>query len=131
MAASRRFDMGKASDRIKNELIACEERLYDNAVRSNPLKIAEILDLGCIEILLNGKQNAYKPGEVFMKLEGVHYIDSDNAKLIDLADDCKLLSYIGSQVVKNVRTKSNRCSIWKKIDGTWKIVFHQGTPLTE
>jgi len=123
--------MGKVSDRLKKELISYEERLFDNAVRTDPLRIAEILDAGCVEICLNGSQIAYLPGEVFAKLDGVHYIDSDNAKLLDLSDDCKLLSYVGSRVVKNVRTKSSHSSVWKKADGKWKIVFRQGTLCSE
>lgn len=119
--------MGKPSDRLKKELISYEERLFDNAVRTDPLRIAEILDPGCVEIRVDGSQSDYRPGEAFAKLDGVNYIDSDNVRLLDLSDDCKLLSYVGARVVKNVRSKSSHSSVWKKTAAGWKIVFHQGT----
>jgi hypothetical protein len=119
--------MGKPSDRLKKELISLEERLFDNSVRTDPLRIAEILEPGCVEIRMDGSQDTYRPGEAFTRVEGMQYIDIESALLLDLSDDCKLLSYIGSRVVKNVRSKSSHSSVWKKAAGGWKIVFHQGT----
>ncbi len=114
-------------DRIKKELIANEEQLLENKIRTDAGKIAELIDDDCLEFTSSGKQNQYHPGELFEKLDGVFYIDSNTVKLIDLSEDCKLLAYVAAKVLKNSRTKSNCSSVWKKIQGNWKIVFHQET----
>lgn len=44
-----------------------------------------------------------------------------------LADGVALMTYRSTK--SNPRSvRANRCSIWKRIDGRWQMVFHQGTP---
>ena len=118
-------------DRIKKELIAGEEQLLENNIRADAGKIAELIDDNCLELTASGKRNQYHPGEIFEKLDGVFYIDSNTVTLVDLSEDCKLLVYVAAKVLKNSRTKSNCSSVWKKKQGTWKIVFHQETNCSE
>jgi hypothetical protein len=47
-----------------------------------------------------------------------------------LADDTVLLNYRSSLSQPGVgRLQANRSSIWKRNDGRWQMLFHQGTPL--
>jgi len=48
-----------------------------------------------------------------------------------LADDVALITYrsVKSEGDKPRRQLANRASIWKRSDGRWRLVFHQGTPL--
>jgi hypothetical protein len=113
--------------RIKKELISKEEQLFDNSIRNDANKIAELIHDNAIEITASGEQSRYQNGDLFGNVDGISYIDSNTVQLIHLSDDCKLLVYIAAKVNKNVRSKTNNSSIWKKNDGKWKIVFHQGT----
>ena len=123
--------MGTEADKIRKELILKEEQLLKNSIRNDAGKIAELIDDTCIEFTASGRQNVYRPGELFGSVDGESYIDSDSIHLIDLSEDCKLLLYVAAKVNKNTRLKSNHSSIWKKNNGTWKMVFHQGTSRSE
>lgn len=123
--------MATETDRIRKELILKEEQLLKNSIRNDAGKIAELIDDNCIEFTASGRQNVYRPGELFGSVDGESYIDSDSVRLVDLSEDCKLLLYVAAKVNKNTRLKSNHSSIWKKSDGTWKMVFHQGTNRSE
>lgn len=47
-----------------------------------------------------------------------------------LSCDVILVNYLAASLnVKGEETKSLRTSIWKKFEGSWRIVFHQGTPI--
>jgi len=118
-------------DRLRKGLILKEEQLLENSVRNDVGKIAELIDENCIEFSASGKQHEYRPGDLFEHVEGASYIDSASVRLIDLSEDCKLLLYVAVIVNKNNRMKSNHSSVWKKIDGKWKIIFHQGTNCAE
>ena len=56
------------------------------------------------------------------------YATMQAVKLNWLADGVALLTYRSTKT--NPRAvRANRCSIWKRIDGRWRMVFHQGTPV--
>jgi len=116
---------------MREELILKEESLLENSTRNAPGLLAELLDDNCIEFAASGKQCIYRRGDKLEKADGVLYIDSASVRSINLAEDCVLLLYVGVQVNKNVRTKSNCSSIWKRVDGEWKMAFHQGTNIPE
>ncbi len=49
-----------------------------------------------------------------------------NFRAKPLAEDVALVTYVAT---KGRGESSLRCSIWKRSDGRWRIVFHQGTRL--
>jgi hypothetical protein len=59
------------------------------------------------------------------------YANAQNLKIRWLAEDVALLTYRSSKSRPGLRKpiRANRCSIWKRIDGRWQMVFHQGTPI--
>ena len=59
------------------------------------------------------------------------YATLQNVKVNWLADGVALLTYRSSKFGPrgSRAVRANRSSIWKKIEGRWQMVFHQGTPL--
>jgi len=130
-ADAREAGVEQADDRLKRELILKEEALLENSVRNDARRIAALIQEGCIEISSSGRQRIYQTGELFENLEGELYIVSNSVRLMSLGEDCKLLQYSAGMVTKNSRVKSIRSSIWQRIDGQWKMRFHQGTNCTD
>ena len=59
------------------------------------------------------------------------YATFQKLKIAWLSDDIALLTYrsVKTEGDDPRRELANRASIWKRIDGRWRMVFHQGTPL--
>jgi hypothetical protein len=59
------------------------------------------------------------------------YATMQNLKVYWLADHVRLVVYRSSKTRPGttVPERANRSSIWRKIDGRWQMLFHQGTPL--
>lgn len=57
------------------------------------------------------------------------YATMQGVKLNWLADGVALMTYRGTKTNSHT-ARANRCSIWKRIDRRWQMVFHQGTPTT-
>jgi hypothetical protein len=59
------------------------------------------------------------------------YATLQSVKMTRLADDVALLTYRSSKSHPGAPrpVHAHRSSIWKRIDGRWQLVFHQGTPL--
>jgi len=123
--------MASEQDRLKKELLAREESLMRNDTRNDPDKVAGLIDDHCVEVTVAGKQRDYRRGDSFESVDGELYIDDSTVRMIDISDDAKLLLYVGAKVKKNLRLKSSFCSIWKSIDGEWKMIFHQGTSIAD
>jgi len=47
-----------------------------------------------------------------------------------LGDDAALVTY-RSEFVSGEPLHANRASLWHRMDGEWRLVFHQGTPARE
>jgi hypothetical protein len=54
------------------------------------------------------------------------YATMQGIKVNWLADDVALMTYRSTKTNPHP-VRANRCSIWKRIDGHWLMVFHQGT----
>lgn len=63
----------------------------------------------------------------FKKIQSDKNIIIRNFQIGELCSDVVLVHYISFET--NVCVSSLRTSIWKKVDGDWKIYFHQGTKL--
>jgi hypothetical protein len=51
-------------------------------------------------------------------------------KILWLAPEVALVTYRSQKTRPGGTTqRANRSSIWKKMDGRWQMIFHQGTPL--
>ena len=75
--------------------------------------------------------NIYKNGDVFQEQDDNKELfwQIIDFKIKELSDDCILAMY---KVIKHNEPNENkkyslRSTIWKYIDGKWKMFFHQGT----
>lgn len=59
------------------------------------------------------------------------YATMHNMRTLWLAPDVALVTYRSQKSRPGAAQpdRANRSSIWKKIDGRWQMLFHQGTPL--
>ena len=113
-------------------LYSLETALLDPAIRSSPEKIAEILSESFCEFTSSGKIYHYQKGDTFdiSCLNGPKDWEILNFSATVLAKDIALASYtfIKHAEPDDSKKKSLRSSIWKNENGTWRILFHQGTP---
>lgn len=118
-------------DLLKEQLLKLENDLLQPEVRNSKEKLNEILAEEYIEYCSSGyiyhhdKEKAIDCTGNSNKVYG-KIIDFETKKL---SNECVLANY---KVIKNYepnedRRYSLRSSIWKYIDGKWKMVFHQGT----
>ena len=118
-------------DSVKEHILQLESALLKSEVRKSAQKIDDILANGFIEFCSNGNEYNYKNGDVFQEQD-------DNKELFwqiidfeikDLSNDCILAMYklIKQEELNENKKYSLRSTIWKCIDGKWKMFFHQGT----
>ncbi len=108
-----------------------EERLLQADVRQSADDVAELLADNFVEIGSSGR--------IFDKqatIDGLQHESSVEILLTDyrariLAPDVILFTYraIRSASAPGQAAQSLRSSIWKRLDGRWQLVFHQGTPV--
>ncbi len=108
-----------------------EERLLQADVRKSAKDVAELLADDFIEIGSSGR--------IFDKhatIDALRYESPVEILLTDyqariLAPDVILVTYraVRTASASTPTTQSLRSSIWKRLDGRWQLVFHQGTPL--
>jgi hypothetical protein len=123
--------MGNEETEIKSILLGLERSLLDNSVRTDGLKISEIVDKNFKEYTSSGKVYRYKPGDIFGENKDPTSIITSSFEIISLSRDVKLVNYQTLKKGKNEEIKANRSSIWTKEGKKWKILFHQGTISSE
>lgn len=118
-------------DSVKQHILQLEGALLKSEVRKSAQMIEDILADDFIEFCSDGNEYHYKNGDVFQDKD-------DNKELFwqiidfeikDLSDDCILAMYklIKQDELNENKKYSLRSTIWKCIDGKWKMLFHQGT----
>lgn len=107
-----------------------EQRLLRPDVRSSPEQVADLLADDFVEI--------GSSGAVFSKQEIIEGLQAERPQqrsaeafvVRALADDVVLVTYRTVRLGRNADEEFHalRSSIWKHVDGRWRMVFHQGTP---
>ncbi|HHY25322.1 MAG TPA: DUF4440 domain-containing protein [Desulfitobacterium dehalogenans] len=122
-------------DSVEEHIWQLEKDLLKSEVRKSAQRISDLLANNFIEFCSNGREYHYKHGDVFQEQD-------DNKELCwqivgfrieHLSDGCILALY---KVIKHDEPDANkkyslRSSIWRYIDGKWKVFFHQGTGTSE
>lgn len=114
---------------LSEEIIYLEKRLLDPMVR----KSVEELD----KLLADEFTEYCTSGHICNKQEALDSLpDNEEVEIIpknfivrSLAEDVVLLNFETFNTSTGVT--SRRSSIWKRIDGTWQLFFHQGTKVRE
>lgn len=116
---------------LEEEILELENNMLLSSTRKCAEKINKILDDEFIEYTSSGKEYHYKKGDVFQGKDDDTELDwqISNFKIKKLSEECVLATY---RVEKNNEMDEKkkytlRSSIWKCINGTWKMIFHQGT----
>lgn len=122
---------GNTMNSIKEHILQLETDLLKSEVRKCAEKINNILANDFIEFTSSGVEYHYKNGDVFQELNDMNqlYWEISDFNIKELCEDCILAMY---KVIKHNELNENkkytlRSSIWKCIDGKWKMIFHQGT----
>jgi inorganic pyrophosphatase len=109
-----------------------EESLLDCKVRNNPFELPRYISPDFMEFTSSGRKYRYTKGDSFAGSADPqirHTITDFESKCI--SPGCYLVLYtITLHTLDNsIAITSNRSSIWKNEGTTWKIIFHQGTPV--
>lgn len=116
---------------IEKHIFELEKELLKPETRQSPEKISELLSDNFIEFCSSGNIYHYNKGDVFDKGTNSSEIrwGIKEFEIKQLAEDCILATYKAtkhSELDENMQY-SLRSSIWKCQNGTWKMIFHQGT----
>lgn len=110
---------------LSEEIIYLEKRLLDPKVRKSREELDKLLADEFIEYCTLGY--VCNKQEVLDSLPDNEEVEimPRNFVVRSLADDVVLLNF--ETFNKSTGVASMRSSIWKLIDGTWQMFFHQGT----
>ena len=107
---------------LRSHILQLEQSLLSLTVRQSAQRVGELLSEDFMEFCSSGKIYRYHRGDIFITPAPGEIIDF-SIRL--LSPDCVLAVY---RLVRDGGTGSLRSSVWQRIDGVWKMVFHQGTP---
>jgi hypothetical protein len=108
-----------------------EERLLQPDVRRSAQDVAELLADDFIEFGSSGRIYDKPATIAALQDESPFEISLTDFQAKMLVPDVVLATYraVRSASVATFPTHSLRSSIWKRLDGRWQMIFHQGTPL--
>ncbi|WP_072773109.1 DUF4440 domain-containing protein [Desulfitobacterium chlororespirans] len=122
-------------DSVEEHIWQLEKDLLASQVRKSAQRISDLLAHNFIEFCSNGSEYHYKNGDVFQEQDDNKELcwQIKDFRIEHLSDGCLLALY---RVIKHNEPDENkryslRSSIWKRMDGKWKMVFHQGTFTTK
>lgn len=104
-----------------------ELALLTRKVRANPSMVASLLDLEFQEIGASGRLWSRELMISTLAAESSHSdgpIEASDMRGTQLSPDLILLTY----VTEFDQRRARRSSLWRRTDGSWQLLFHQGTP---
>lgn len=117
----------KTESSLKEELRQYEEALLKPETRTSQKKLKQLLAADFFEFGSSGKV-LYKDEDISDAGIGEVKMTMSDFDMHPLSEDVALTTY---RVYNEVSDQhSLRSSIWKLSDGSWKMVFHQGTKTT-
>ena len=115
-------------DSLKEVLRTLEQRLLQPGVRGSAQDIGDLLAAEFVEFGSSGR--VYDKRQVIESLlRGNDHIELTEFTATVLAPGLALATYVATRLDETgvPSTRSLRSSIWKRIHGHWRMVFHQGT----
>lgn len=120
---------GSASpaDDLVAELVELERMLLDPAVRGDARRLDELLHPDFVEIGASGR--VWDREATLSALPGSPALeaDCDPISAVELAPGVAQLLYRSIARVDGITRSSLRSSIWQRVDGAYRLRFHQGT----
>ncbi len=121
------------NDSIEEHLKELEQRLLKPEVRKSAADVGALLADDFKEFVSTGQ--IYNKAQIIEMLQKAPTADSEltDFKALMLAPDVALATFFYSRGATHDRpaAKSIRSYVWKRIDGRWQMVFHQGTLCSE
>lgn len=117
-----------ATPDLRRHLYDLEERLAGPAARSSRESLEDLLADDFVEIGSSGKVLDRAAVIAGLSLQAPRAWSIADFRMVELADGIALVTYIATQAG---RGSSHRSSIWKRIDGRWRMAFHQGTKIAD
>lgn len=114
---------------LSEKIIYLEKRLLDPKVRKSVEELDKLIADEFIEYCTSG--HVCNKQEVLGSLPDKEEVEiiPKNFIVRSLAQDVVLLNFETFNI--STMVTSRRSSIWKLIDGTWQLFFHQGTKARE
>jgi len=116
---------------LEKYILELEKDLLKPETRNSSEKISKLLSDDFIEFSSSGSIYNYNKGDIFDNDSNSFEIkwEIKEFTIKQLSNDCILATY---KVIKHSELSENmkyslRSSIWKLFNGTWKMIFHQGT----
>jgi hypothetical protein len=116
----------KSENRLKEQLLELEEKLLKPEIRTSQYELQKLLADNFFEFGSSGKV-LYKNEGINKDGIGVVKMTLSDFEIHPLSDEIVLTTYrIFNEVNKQHTLRS---SIWKSINGSWQMIFHQGTKM--
>lgn len=109
------------------ELAANEMEMLDPAVRSDPVRVRELLHDDFIEFGSTGRVYNKKILVEMLRTERPSTVSIRDFTVRQLSSDTALVTY---RTVGQASQEARRSSVWVRQDGAWRMVFHQGTRIS-
>jgi hypothetical protein len=120
---------------IEKHIFELENELLRTETRRSAEKISKLLSDDFIEFCSSGNIYKYNKGDVFDKNINLPEVKWELKQFTtkQLSNECIMATYrvIMQSELNGSMKYSLRSSIWKCIDGKWKMIFHQGTITSE
>jgi hypothetical protein len=114
----------KTNNYLNDHIRQLEEKLLNPEVRSSKMELKKLLDDSFFEFGSSGRV-LYKDEDIEDGGIGIVKMRMSDFELHPLSDSVVLATY--RIFNEDSKQHSLRSSIWKMNEGSWKMVFHQGT----
>lgn len=118
---------------LTEELLELERKLLDPELRRNPEKLAHLLADDFIEFGSSGHSLDKKRILFLLRKQTPADLAIEEFRVIEIAPSSALVTYRASTESTRVSAArySLRSSLWMQRNGSWQMVFHQGTIVPE
>jgi hypothetical protein len=114
---------------VAEALKKLEKSLHRRDVRGSRTAVDHLLADDFIEIGRSGRMYDKQQTLAALAAEaGILAVETDNFEFRDIAPGVVLLTYFARTTDDAGTRASLRGSLWKLIDGRWRMLLHQGTP---
>ena len=123
--------MNQQIELLEKHIFKMENDLLKPEIRKSVEKMSELLSDDFVEFCSSGNIYHYNKNHIIDEDSNSHEIkwEIKDFTIKQLSNDCILATYkvIKHSELNEAMKYSLRSSIWKLFNGTWKMIFHQGT----